>query len=215
MYEFSRGPLMWIALLVFAGGCLYRLIWMLNAAKRDKVVYPYMSLKFGLRSLFHWIIPFGSVNMRMRPIMTVVTFAFHICLVLTPIFLMAHNVLWKESWGIGWWSLPKPAADIMSIVVILGCLFFIGRRVILPEVKNVTDYTDYLLIAIILAPFATGLIASYQLFSYRTVLILHMWAGAVMLMAIPFTRLSHMLYFVFTRMYMGSEYGAVRNSKDW
>jgi nitrate reductase gamma subunit len=215
MYEFARGPLMWIALLVFAGGCLYRLIWMFTVAKKDKVVYPYMSWRFGLRSLLHWITPFGSVNMRMRPIMTIVTFSFHICLVLTPIFLMAHNVLWEESWGVSWWSLPKAAADIMTVIVILGCLFFIGRRIILPEVRNVTDYSDYLLVAIVLAPFVTGLIASYQLFSYKTVLILHMWAGAIMLMAIPFTRLSHMLYFVFTRMYMGSEYGAVRNAKDW
>ncbi len=215
MYDFARGPLMWIALLVFAGGCLYRLIWMFTAARKDKVVYPYMSLKFGLRSLLHWIIPFGSVNMRMRPIMTIVTFSFHICLVLTPLFLMAHNILWSESWGLSWWSLPALAADIMTVVVILGCFFFIGRRIILPEVRNVTDYSDYLLVAIILAPFVTGLIASHQWFAYKTVLILHMWTGAIMLVAIPFTRLSHMLYFIFTRMYMGSEYGAVRNAKDW
>jgi len=215
MYEFARGPLMWIAFLVFAGGCIYRLAWMLTAAKKDKVVYPYMSLRFGLRSLLHWITPFGSVNMRMRPIMTIVTFSFHISLVLTPIFLMAHNVLWKESWGLRWWSLSQGAADIMTVIVILGCLFFIGRRIILPEVRNVTDYSDYLLVAIVLAPFVTGLIASHQWFSYRTILILHMWTGAIMLVAIPFTRLSHMLYFVFTRMYMGSEYGAVRNAKDW
>jgi nitrate reductase gamma subunit len=215
MYEFARGPLVWIALTVFVVGCLYRLIWMFVMAKKDKSVYPYMSLKYGLRSLLHWIIPFGSLNMRMRPVMTIVTFAFHICLVLTPIFLLAHVMLWNESWGISWWTLPEGAADVMTIVVILGCAFFVGRRLKLPEVKNVTDYSDYLLIAIILAPFVTGFIASQQWFAYRTMLIIHMWTGAIMLMAIPFTRLSHMLYFVFTRMYMGSEYGAVRNAKDW
>lgn len=215
MYEFTRGPLMWIALLVFAIGCTYRLVWMFQNAKKDKVVYPYMSWKFGLRSLLHWIVPFATVNMRKRPLMTIVTFAFHISLVLTPIFLLAHNVLWQQSWGISWWSLPESLADVMTVVVILGCLFFIGRRILLPEVRYVTDYSDFVLIAIVLAPFVTGFIAYHQLFSYKTMVILHMWAGAIMLMAIPFTRLSHMLYFVFTRMYMGSEFGAVRNAKDW
>lgn len=215
MYEFARGPLVWIALIVFVGGCLYRLIWMFSTAMDDKVVYPYMSLKYGLRSLLHWIVPFASLNMRMHPVMTVVTFTFHICLVLTPIFLLAHVVLWDESWGVKWWNLPEGVADVMTIVVIIGCVFFIGRRLKLPEVRNVTDYSDYLLIAIVIAPFLTGFVASHQWFAYRTMLIIHMWTGAIMLMAIPFTRLSHMLYFVFTRMYMGSEFGAVRSAKDW
>ena len=215
MYEFTRGPLMWIAFIVFVGGCLYRLIWMLTNAKKDKIIYPYMEWKYGLRSLLHWIVPFASVNMRQRPLMTIVTFSFHICLIMAPIFLLAHVVLWNQSWGLSWWSPPDAVVDVMTVVVILGGLFFIGRRLILPEVRNVTDYSDYLLIAIVLAPFITGFIAYHQLFAYRTMVIIHMWTGALMLMAIPFSRLSHMIYFVFTRMYMGCEFGAVRNAIDW
>ena len=215
MYEFTRGPLMWIAFIVFVGGCLYRLIWMLTNAKKDKIIYPYMEWKYGLRSVLHWIVPFASVNMRQRPLMTIVTFSFHISLIMTPIFLLAHIVLWNQSWGLSWWSLPDAVVDVMTVVVVLGGLFFIGRRVILPEVRNVTDYSDYILIAIVLAPFITGFIAYHQLFAYRTMVIIHMWTGALMLMAIPFSRLSHMIYFFFTRMYMGCEFGAVRNAIDW
>lgn len=215
MYEFARGPLVWIALLIFFGGCAFRLIWMLVRARDDKVVYPYMSLKYGLRSLMHWIIPFASVNMRMRPVMTIVTFVFHICLVLTPIFALAHVMLWNQSWGIRWWNLPETLTDVMTLAVIAGGIYFIVRRVRTPAVRYVTDYSDYVLIAIVLAPFVTGFVASQQWVAYRTMVILHMWTGAIMLMAIPFTRLSHMLYFVFTRMYMGSEFGAVRHAKDW
>ena len=215
MYEFTRGPLMWVALIVFVGGCLYRLIWMLTNAKKDKIIYPYMEWKYGLRSVLHWIVPFASVNMRQHPLMTIVTFSFHICLILTPIFLLAHIVLWNQSWGLSWWSLPDAVVDGMTVVVVLGGLFFIGRRLVLPEVRNVTDYSDYIIIAIVLAPFITGFIAYHQLFAYRTMVIIHMWTGALMLMAIPFSRLSHMIYFFFTRMYMGCEFGAVRNAIDW
>ena len=45
--------------------------------------------------------------------------------------------------------------------------------------------------------------------------ILHILSGEIMLAAIPFTRLAHMLWFFFSRAYMGSEFGAVRNARDW
>lgn len=215
MYEFATGPLVWIAFIVFLGGCAYRLLWMFIMARKDRVVYPYMNLHYGLRSLLHWIVPFASLNMRMHPVMTVVAFVFHICLIVTPIFLLAHNVLWQQSWGLTLWTLPEWVADVMTFTVILGGLFFIGRRIRLPEVRNVTNYKDFLLVAVVLAPFVTGFVASQQWISYRAMVTLHIWAGAIMLMAIPFTRLSHMLFFIFTRAYMGSEFGFVRNAKDW
>jgi len=40
-------------------------------------------------------------------------------------------------------------------------------------------------------------------------------SGEVMLAIIPFTKLSHMLFFPITRGYMGSEFGGVRQAKDW
>jgi nitrate reductase gamma subunit len=46
-------------------------------------------------------------------------------------------------------------------------------------------------------------------------MILHIISGEVMLVAIPFTRLSHMLFAPLTRAYMGSEFGGVRHAKDW
>ncbi|RJP25966.1 MAG: nitrate reductase [Candidatus Abyssobacteria bacterium SURF_5] len=215
MFEFVSGPLVWLAFIVFAGGCAYRLGWMFVTARKDRVVYPYMSLKYGLRSLLHWIVPFASVNMRKHPVMTVVTFLFHICLIATPVLLTAHVVMLREAIGLSWWTLPPLAADIMTIMVLIGGVFFIARRIRLPEVRNVTDYSDYLLIAVVLAPFATGFIAHHQFFAYKTMVILHIVTGVLWLIAIPFTRLAHMLYFVFTRMYMGSEFGFVRNARDW
>ncbi|RJP55400.1 MAG: nitrate reductase [Deltaproteobacteria bacterium] len=215
MYEFVSGPLVWISFIVFIGGSLYRLVSMHKLAKKEKVIYPYMSLKYGLRSIIHWVIPFASTNMRRRPLMTVATFAFHICLVLTPVFLLSHNVLWRQSWKISWWTLPEGTADVMTVIVILAAFFFLARRLVLPEVRFVTFASDYVLLAIALAPFLTGFLAYHQWLPYKTILILHILSGELMLIAIPFTRLSHMLYFVFTRAYMGSEFGAVRNSKDW
>jgi len=103
----------------------------------------------------------------------------------------------------------------MSLTVIGACIFFLCRRVLLPHVLYVTTFSDYLLLAIVAAPFVTGFAAYHQMPGYQWILILHIVSGQVTLMAIPFTRLSHMLLGIFTRSYMGSEFGGVRHARDW
>ena len=188
---------------------------MARLAKRDKVVYPTFDARFGARSVLHWVIPFASTNMRMRPAYTLVSYAFHACVLITPLFVMGHAVLWHESWGVRWWSLPEGVADLMTLVVIFACLFFIVRRLVRPEVRNVSFSSDFLLALLVMAPFLTGFVAHHQWLPYKPMLIIHIISGALWLLLIPWTRLVHMLWFVFTRAYMGSEFGAVRNSRDW
>jgi nitrate reductase gamma subunit len=215
MYEFISGPMVWTAFIIFIAGSLYKIIYMLAGAKKDKFVFAHMSFKHSIASLIHWLIPFNSRYMRQRPIFTIISFAFHICLIFTPIFLLAHIVLFDEAWNISWFYIPDKVSDWMTIIVIAGSIFYLLRRLTDPVVKNVTDGSDYLLLAITVLPFITGFIAYHQWFDNRTMVILHMIAGEIMLIAIPFTRLSHMLFFVFTRTYYGSESGYIRHSKDW
>jgi nitrate reductase gamma subunit len=216
VYNFLKGPMVWIAFIVFICGSVYRVISLIMLAKKDKVVYPYLSLKYAFRSFLHWLIPFGSRNMRLHPWMTFFAFIFHIGLVFTPVFLYPHIVLWHKAWGIRWWSLPENIADIMTLIVILCCIFFILRRSFASEVRFVTYASDYLIIAIAAAPFITGFLAFHQLVvPYRLMLMLHILLGEIMLMAIPFTRLSHMLSFWLTRAHTGSEFGVFRHSKDY
>ena len=215
MYELARGPLVWIAVAVLVVGAIVRLVTMARLAQRDKVVFPTYSAKYGLRSILHWIVPFASRNTRLHPLFTVVSFGFHICLLLTPVFVMGHAVLWEESWGLSWWSLPPLVADVMSLVVVAGGVFFVLRRLTAPEVRNVTSPSDYALVLLVVSPFLTGFIAHQQWLDPNAMTILHIVCGAAWLAAIPFTRLSHMLWFAFTRALMGSEFGAVRQARDW
>ncbi len=216
IYLFVTGPLAWIAFILFFGGWLYRLITMLYLVnKTEKFIFTYMSWKYGLRSILRWLIPFATVNWRRRPALTVVTFAFHICLLITPIFLLSHVILWDESWNISWWTLPDSLADFMTIIVIASCVYFLIRRLVTPEVQFVTDASDYVILAMVAAPFVTGFIAYHQWFGYQWMVILHIISGEILLAAIPFTRLSHMIFSPFTRAYMGSEFGKIRHAQDW
>jgi nitrate reductase gamma subunit len=216
LYNFVSGPLVWLAFIIFIGGCLYRLITLIVLVhKKEKFIYSYMSWKYSLRSIVRWSTPFATENMRRHPAMTIVAYVFHICLILTPIFLLAHVTLVDESWDLSWWTLPDALAAIMTMIVIAACVFFLVRRLVKPEVQYVTSASDYILLAIVAAPFITGFLVYYQWFGYQTLLILHILSGEIMLVAIPFTRLSHMLLAPLTRAYMGSEFGGVRHAKDW
>ena len=216
LYNFVSGPLVWLAFIIFIGGCLYRLITLIVLVhKKEKFIYSYMSWKYSLRSIVRWSTPFATENMRRHPAMTIVAYVFHVCLILTPIFLLAHVTLVDESWDLSWWTLPDTLAAIMTLLVIGACVFFLVRRLVNPEVQYVTSASDYILLAIVAAPFITGFLVYYQWFGYQTLLILHILSGEVMLVAIPFTRLSHMLFAPLTRAYMGSEFGGVRHARDW
>jgi nitrate reductase gamma subunit len=216
IYNFVSGPLAWLAFILFFGGCLYRLVRLFMLVKeKEPFIFTYMSWKYSLRSIFHWIIPFGTVNWRRHPVLTVVTFVFHIGLVIAPIFLLAHVILLDEAVNLSWWALPDAWADVLTVVVIIGCVFFLVRRLTQPEVKFVTSASDFVILTIVAAPFITGFIAYHQWIDYPVMMVLHVVAGEVLLVAIPFTRLSHMLFSPFTRAYMGSEFGKVRHARDW
>jgi nitrate reductase gamma subunit len=185
------------------------------AKKKDSVIFSYISGYYALRSIIHWIIPFASVNQRQQPAMTVTAFIFHICLFVVPILLSAHVILFKESWDISWWWLPDAVSEFMTWMVIGCCLFFMGRRVMLPQVRYLTSVSDFLVLAAVAVPFISGLWAYHQWIAWQSVMLIHMASGEILLMLIPFTKLSHMLFFPFTRGYIGSEFGGVRHAKDW
>lgn len=216
IYHFVTGPLAWAAFILFVGGCLFRLVSLIVLVKKkESFIFSYMSLRYSLRSILHWIVPFVAENWKRHPWLTLVTFSFHACLLVTPVFLLSHIILWEEAWNVSWWSLPDGLADFMSFIVIASCVFFWIRRVVSPEVQFVTSPSDFLILAMVAAPFLTGFLAYHQWFAYRPMVILHVLSGEVMLAAIPFTRLSHMIFSPLTRAYMGSEFGGIRHARDW
>ncbi|MFH1152634.1 MAG: nitrate reductase [Pseudomonadota bacterium] len=215
-YSFVTGPLAWIAFILFIAGSIWRFSSLYKLArKKDGVVFEYMDMKYAMRSIGHWITPFATRNMKLNPAMTIVTFAFHICLILVPVFVLAHIVFWKESWGISWVALNESIADIMTLVVIASCLFFFVRRIVRPEVKYLTTAVDYLVLIIVALPFITGFWVYHQWTGFPVMTIVHIISGELMLAAIPFTKLFHMFLFPFIRGYMGSEFGGIRMAKDW
>ena len=215
VYELVRGPFAWVALITFVLGIVYRIAVLLLTSKKEPVLNISRSATDAVRSILHGVIPFGSTYMRKQPFFTIVTFTFHLSVIILPIFLLAHIILWYESWQILWWSLPDLLADVMTLWVIFACIYFFVRRLVVTEVKQVSRPIDFVLLFTILLTFLTGFLAYHQWGPYRPMLILHVISSEILLVTLPFSKLGHMLFFWFTRAYTGSEYGKVLNAPDW
>lgn len=215
-YNFVTGPLAWAAFAVFIGGSAYRLWSMIQLAKQKEASFiSYMSLPHALRSIFRWLIPYGTLGWRENPALTLVTFLFHLCLFVLVIFTPAHEVLWDYAFGISFPSLPEGVSDLLTLAVIGAGCFFLHRRLTNAQVRYITTGADWLALGIALAPFVTGFLAAQQLGDGQIMTLLHVLSGEAMLVAIPFTRLSHALFQPLTRAYIASEFGAVRHVQDW
>lgn len=216
IYSILTGPFIWVTFIVFICGSAYKIYKMFSLInKKERFIYSYMSLKFSLRSILHWLTPFATVNWRRHPVMTIITFIFHTGLVIMPFFISAHVVLFNNKWGLSWYTLPVALTDSITLVVIICCIIFFIRRLVLKDIRFLNTASDFFILGIVFLPFLTGYLAFHEVGNYHLWLLLHILSGEIMLMAIPFTRLSHMLFGVFTRAYIGSEFGNVRNAKDW
>jgi len=215
MYEFLTGFMFWLSISICLIGMLVRVVMYFRGLswQLDRVAYkafPAQGFKGAVRSIVTWLIPFGTYGWRRQPFMTVIFFGFHIGAVLVPLFLLAHNVFLKEKIGFALFTLNPTIADALTWMVVVSALFLALRRIALPEVRILTTAYDYFILALSVAPFITGLIARYEVGNYSFWLTVHILCGEALLIAIPFTKLSHIVLFFASRAQLGMDYGIKR-----
>lgn len=215
MYQFVTGPLAWLSFGIFFIGLIVRIVLYIRGLdwQADRVTYSVNTsygIKGAIRSIVVWLIPFGTRSWRVNPGFTILFFVFHIGLLVTPVFLQAHNILLKERLGFSLFTISDCTADFLTIAMLTAAAFIIIRRIALSEVRILTDWYDYLVLAITVMPFITGFLASHLIGDYQFWLILHILSGEVMLIAIPFTKLSHFVLFFLSRAQIGMDYGIKR-----
>ncbi len=219
MYDFVQGPLLWIAFIVFFGGLIYQAVQFFTLTRRKDQVFASFNRKsngrWSLQSLAHAFTSLRDTIIGTHPVMAIVTTIFHLCLFVVPIFLLAHSILFYESWGISIWSFSESTTDVLTVIFLLCGAFFFFRRIFVRRVRAITTAYDYIVLFIAVAPFLSGYMAYHQWFDYKTILIAHILAGEIMLIVSPFTKLGHMLFFFLCRFLIGSEYSFGQGTRTW
>ncbi|MFZ4779915.1 MAG: hypothetical protein ACOYM3_31545 [Terrimicrobiaceae bacterium] len=150
-----------------------------------------------------------------HPVVVAVSAVFHVCLFAAPILLVAHNMMIAQAGWVALPSVPDWFADLMTIAVLVCAVFFLVRRIALPKVAAISSPVDYCVLLLAVMPFLTGFLAYHQLFDYKTVITLHALAGDLLLIALPFTKVGHMVFFFFSRLTMAGEFCMGRGRRTW
>ena len=216
--DFLAGPGLVISLLVFVLGMGFRVIWYIRGLdwKLDRVAYrPCMKqgLKGAVQSILRWMLPFGTHAWRSAPFFTVFTFLFHLGVVFVPLFLAGHSILLRSAVGFGLPTIPQGLADFLTVTAIAALLFLVLRRLSLPEVRILTTRADWLVLALAGTPLVTGCLAAAHFSGYGFWLTLHMVSGEIMLIAAPFTKLSHIVLYFMSRGQLGMDFSIKRGGE--
>ena len=223
MYDLIRGPLLWISFVIFFAGIIYRVIqlFMITRKKETPAYTKKQSKKLDPKityteeQKYDLLLRFQNSLLGKNPVMAIVSFIFHSCLFIAPIFAAGHSLSLYESWGISFISLPDKFIDLLTIIVLACVLFFLICRIVIPRVKSISTPYDYLLFFISAAPFITGFYAYHHYFDYKTIITLHIAFGELMLIVMPFTKLGHMVFFFFVRILIGGEHSFGKGKRAW
>lgn len=224
IYNLARGPFVWISLSVCIVGTILRTIHFISLTKVEKRnirIQRIGSIKqksprnFSLKDLARFFSNLKLTIIGTSPTTIVVSCIFHLFLIITPIFLLAHNILIEEAIGFSLFSFSERFTNGLTFIFLICAAYFLIRRIFLPRLRVISSAYDYVILLISTAPFLTGCLAYYQAFDYKSFIILHMLTGELMLMAIPFTKIYHMVFFFVGRFVLINQNTLGKGSRAW
>jgi nitrate reductase gamma subunit len=154
-----------------------------------------------IRETATWLFPYRRT--RSHRFVTLISFLFHIAIIVTPIFLAAHVSLWLRGTGIGWITLPQVYADYLTLVAIATSVALFVTRVSSNLARTLSRPQDYLILLLILFPFVSGYLAMHpgiNPFNYNATMFVHVMSGNLILVLIPFSKVSHVVLFPTTQL---------------
>lgn len=201
--EFAKGPLFSITFLIMILGLIRHFIiqiYFLFISKGRRLRNVSWKKIFG--DLATWVVPVKHL-IKGTVLFSVVSFLFHIGIIIVPVFLSDHIVLWEEYLSINLPSIGRLFADVLTISTILCIIVLISCRLFVKRQRAMSRRSDYVLLVMVLLPFLFGFLASHpgvNPFPWTTAMFFHIISAEALFVVIPFTKLSHIVLYFFDRM---------------
>mgnify|MGYP003935734791 FL=1 len=200
--EFAKGPLFAVTFLIM----------ILGLGRQVVLQFYFLSVKKGrrlrgvawrkiARETLSWAIPVRHMESG-TGLFTAASFLMHIGIILVPLFLLDHIVLWESFLGIDLPALSPGAADVLALLTI-GCgLLLLALRTFRARHRMVSRPMDYVLLLMVVLPFVSGYLASHPAvnpFPWNVMMLTHLLSAELLFVAVPFTKLAHVVLFFFDR----------------
>jgi len=211
---FARGPFFEVALIVFVAGMVYRLMRVLLLGwPRDRV--PSKGSKIGgvlqayAKGIIVWpFVPWVKNTFTKRPVIFLAGGLFHLGLIVVILLGTPHMLVWKSLLGFGWYTLPAPIVDWFAAGSIVAMIALVVYRLLDPVAKMLTGVPEWMNWLLVFLPIVTGYIMTHHLFfRYEVLFSLHMVAVNLLLIWIPFSRISHFIFYFFSKTIHGAQFG--------
>ncbi len=190
----AKGPFFRVALTICLLGLAYRLgttIWQIRTAYHragDKRLNSHAILKATLQ----WLVP--ARLFRMRPVYGLASLAFHIGLILVPLFYVGHVTLWQRTLPLAWPTFGTLLSDILSLVTIVALSSILLLRMFVTASRDLTNREDVVILFVLLALTLSGYWAAHPAsspISPRSMLLAHILLGDLALILTPTTKIVH------------------------
>ncbi len=212
--QFTRGPLFQVALLVFLAGMAYRLVGVLVLGfQKDRTPAAGSKLvgiaKSFLKGILIWpFIPWVRRTFSRNPMIYIAGGLFHLGLFVVLILGTAHMLVWKSLLGFGWPTLPTPIVDWLAAAAIVAMIVLLVLRRTNPVLRLISGLPEWTNWTLVFLPMVTGYMLTHHMVSpYEAMFSVHMFTVDLLLIWIPFSRISHFIFYFFSRTIHGTEYG--------
>ena len=200
--DFAKGPLFALTFLIMALGLLRHVViqvYQLVTGKGRRLRgAPWRAITWDAMS---WVIPVKHI-IKDTPVFSLTSYLFHVGAILVPVFLADHIVLWESFLGFGLPAISYGLADFLTLFTILCAAVLLGYRVFGRRHRAMSRSADYLLLVMIIIPFAAGYLAAHpnvNPFRWEVTMLVHLLSAEALFLVVPFTKLAHIVLFFFDR----------------
>lgn len=200
-----KGPGFTLAIIIFCAGIILRLFEIWSLGRKPNLAEPKGNpTSSGFRTILNRFVPDKGIWQHSTFII-VVAWLFHVGLFIVIFMFTPHILLIDSIIGLKWPGLPTPVVDAFSVITMAALLAALFHRITHPVKKYLSTKEDYLVWVVTFLPVLTGYLAFHHLlFSPNVLLALHILSVEILLVLLPFTKLSHAFTFLLARWYNGA-----------
>ena len=204
--QWARDPVFHASLAILVVGFgrllllnMVSLVTLLGRSRRNGRSLPWAEL---FRRTLRYAVPLSTAT-EARGAFSVVSVVFHVAIILTPLLLGSHVLLWQRGLGFGWPTIANWLADLLTLFAVVGGLTLFVMRLASPDARGISRTQDYLLPLLVVLPFLSGFLVmhpSVSPFEHHSAMFVHVMSGNLVLALLPFSKLGHAALFPVARL---------------
>ena len=205
LLNWARGPGLSYATLIMVFGLTLRVIEILSLGRAPELAKVRSS---GVKEGFMTILRRSLPEKHCWKYITA-TYIFHVGLLIVIFFFIPHTQLFRDVFGVFWSGWPSYIIDFFTVLSIAAMLYTLIQRRMNPTRRILTRMPDYIAWLVTFLPLVTGYMAYHRIGpDYTLMLAMHILSVELLMVVLPFSKLTHAVTFVMARYYTGSKNGS-------